>query len=59
MNDLEPYKNETQLVRDVLSLAREQQSLIEKLIADLDEAQLNEKNRNPVIVCPHCGKRVN
>ena len=33
----------------------------EKLCADalaLLKEQENEKKRNPVIVCPHCGKRV-
>lgn len=26
---------------------------------DVIQEMLNEKSRNPVIVCPHCGRRVN
>ena len=26
---------------------------------DVIQEMLNEKSKNPVIVCPHCGRRVN
>ena len=35
----------------------ESKTFYEEVLALLKE-QENEKKRNPVIVCPHCGKRV-
>lgn len=40
--------------KDFLPLAYE---AVQELLSVLKE-QENEKKRNPVIVCPHCGKRV-
>jgi len=50
------YSHETQptclhcLMSDALHLIEEQHKLLKEM--------KNETERNPVIVCPHCGKRV-
>ena len=45
--------NEMDIVDDALALLKEQENALALL-----KEQENASKRNPVIVCPHCGKRV-
>jgi len=46
-----------ELEKDALALLKEQENDIHHMRLIIDEFE-KEKQRNPVIVCPHCGKRV-
>ena len=66
-NEDTPIKISLDCVEDILKLLKEQEhkdkmyhALEEdwKRIKELLKEQGNASKRNPVIVCPHCGKRV-
>jgi hypothetical protein len=45
------------MVADAIAMLKEQENDIHHMSLIIDEFE-KEKQRNPVIVCPHCGKRV-
>ena len=51
------YSEVGNIARSALALLKEQDNQIHHMGLIIEEYE-KEKQRNPVIVCPHCGKRV-